>query len=270
MKTRKWFLLLGVFAVFTLTSCDRNIDDADRKQAAKDDLQVDGYFDDMIAESDDVQTMILEDKSGFGNGTKDGSKTYTIVTNPDGSRDITVTFVNFSNPNFPNSRVKNGIVNIHVTGGPDSSTFVRVITFTNFTINNNQITGTITITKVSDYVTTIQLANCMVTFTDGTTYTRTGTKTRTLIDGINTPSIWDNTYEITGSFTGTNRNGNDYTHTIDVALVRVMAYRYFVSGILHIEVGNRDIVIDFGDGTLDNLVDITINGTTYPDIELTH
>jgi hypothetical protein len=270
MKTTKWFLVFTAFAALLLTSCDGNLDDSTRKQAAKDDLQVDGYYDDMVAESDDVQTMILEDKSGLENGSKDGSKTYTIVNNPNGSRDIIVTFINYSNPNFQNSRVKNGIVNIHVTGGPDSSTFVRVITFTNFTINNNQITGTITITKVSDYVTTIRLANCMVTFTDGTTYTRSGNKTRTLTDGYTTSSIWDNVYSITGSFTGTNRAGNDYTHTTDIALVKVMAYRYFVSGIIHIEVGNRDIVIDFGDGTLDNLVDITINGTTYPDIELTH
>lgn len=49
------------------------------------------------------QTLILEDKSGNQNGSKDGSKTYTIVTNPDGSRDITVTFVNYTNLNFANS-----------------------------------------------------------------------------------------------------------------------------------------------------------------------
>jgi hypothetical protein len=31
-----------------------------------------------------------------------------------------------------------------------------------------------------------------------------------------------------------------------------MAYHYIVQGVLHLEIGNRDIVIDFGDGTLDN------------------
>ena len=266
----KWFYLGAFFAAFTLTSCDGHLDDTERKQAVKDDVQADGYYDDLISETDDIQTLILEDKSGNQNGSKDGSKTYTIVANSDGSRDITVTFVNYTNLNFANSHVKNGIVNIHVTGTPDSTVFIRVITFTNFTIDGNQILGTITVTKVSSIVTTIQIANGQIIFTDGTTYTRDGMKTRTQIDGMLTPSIWDNVYQVTGSFTGTNRQGFNYSHEVITPLVRYMSYRYFVSGILELEVGNREIVIDFGDGTLDNLVDITINGTTYPDVPLTH
>ncbi len=266
----KWFYLGALFAALTLSSCDGHLDDTERKQAVKDDVQADGYYDDMISETDDIQALILEDKSGEQNGTKDGSKTYTIVTNPDGSRDITVTFVNYTNLNFANSHVKNGVVNIHVTGTPDSTTFIRVITFTNFTIDGNQVLGTINVTKVSSIITTIQISDGQIIFTDGTTYTRNGMKTRTQIDGLLTPSIWDNVYQVTGTFTGTNRQGFNYFHEVVTPLIRYMSYRYFVSGILELEVGNRDIVIDFGDGTLDNLVDITINGTTYPNVPLTH
>lgn len=66
--------------------------------------------------------------------------------------------------------MKNGIVNIHVTGTPDSTTFIRVITFTNFTIDGNQILGTITVTKVSSIANTIQIANGQIIFTDGIMY----------------------------------------------------------------------------------------------------
>jgi ribonuclease BN (tRNA processing enzyme) len=77
-------------------------------------------------------------------------------------------------------------------------------------------------------------------------------------------------YQVTGTFIGMNRQGLNYSHEVVSPLVRYMSYRYFVSGILELEVGNRDVVIDFGNGTLDNLVDITINGTTYTNVALTH
>ncbi|PKP21896.1 MAG: hypothetical protein CVU02_02010 [Bacteroidetes bacterium HGW-Bacteroidetes-19] len=260
-------ILVAIFATAVFTSCERDQNDDFRKNAARDDIRVDNMMDDIVAEADQFSDFITIDK----NGSKDGSKTFTIVNNPDGSVTVTVTYVNYSNPNFANSHVKNGIINIHIIGAPSDSTFIKFITFNNFTIDNNLITGSITITKTAPFTHTILLTNCMISFTDGTTYTRSGQKTRTQIEGMNTPYlIWDNTYEIVGTFTGTNRNNIAYVHEVTTPLVRKMAYHYIVQGVLHLEIGNRDIVIDFGDGTLDNLVDITINGTTYYDVQLTH
>lgn len=260
-------ILVAFFATAVFTSCDRDQNDEFRKDSAKDDIQVDNLVDDIVAESDEFSDFITIDK----NGSKDGSKTFTIVNNPDGSVTVTVTYVNYSNPNFANSHVKNGIVNIHIIGSPSDSVFIKTITFTNFTIDGNLISGTITITKTAPFTHNILLTNCMISYPDGTTYTRSGQKTRTMIEGMNTPNlIWDNTFEIVGTFTGTNRNNVIYLHEVTTPLVRKMAYHYIVQGVLHLEIGNRDIVIDFGDGTLDNLVDITINGTTYYDVQLTH
>jgi hypothetical protein len=140
------FALVALLATVVFTSCDRDNNDDYRKSAARDDIQVDNIVDDIVAESDEFSNNMEVDK----NGTKDGSKTYTIVTNPDGSTTITVTYVNYTNLNFANSHVKNGVVNIHIIGAPADSTFIKVITFTNFTIDGNQITGTITITKTAN------------------------------------------------------------------------------------------------------------------------
>ena len=81
-----------------------------------------------------------------------------------------------------------------------------MVTFENFTINDNKIEGTKTIEKVENLKYKITLENGKITFTDGTFLTCSYIRYRTMVAGIATPFyIWDDAYTFEGSANGANR-----------------------------------------------------------------
>ncbi|MFN5182853.1 MAG: hypothetical protein ACK5D5_07490, partial [Bacteroidota bacterium] len=95
-------------------------------------------------------------------------------------------------------------------------------------------------------------------------------RTRDWVSG-DTTFMWDDDiYHINGSASGTKANGNTYTSTITNALVRKfdvtnpICKRYFVQGTINHQPADKPLrVIDFGNGTCDNIATITVNGQTY-------
>lgn len=100
-----------------------------------------------------------------------------------------------------------------------------------------------------------------VTFEDGSVYTRTGNRTKEMIDGDD----WeDRVFLVTGSHTTSKSNGATWSCTIQTPLRYEMACRKSipVSGtVLKINNGVES-VIDYGTGECDNLANVTTNGTT--------
>jgi hypothetical protein len=86
---------------------------------------------------------------------------------------------------------------------------------------------------------------------------RSGTKVREWIGGSETTSWGDNVFLITGNWTNTFKDGTVYSSDITQALQREMACRFIVSGTIDIDKGEKVGVIDFGDGTCDNLAIFT-------------
>jgi hypothetical protein len=71
-------------------------------------------------------------------------------------------------------------------------------------------------------------------------------------------------YLITGTANGTNANGKSYTVNITAPLKVKFNCEWIVSGTLEIQVENAPLVIlDYGNGTCDNIATVTINGQTY-------
>ncbi len=76
--------------------------------------------------------------------------------------------------------------------------------------------------------------------------------------------ITDDVYEITGTASGTDRNGHPYTVQTTTPLVVQVGCRYIKSGILVISPENYyDGTVDYGDGECDNQATIEINGQVY-------
>ncbi len=259
---------LMMMAAISFTSCQK--DDGDTTDPLVTTMQegdeVDSYFDETMSEVDEL-TYESDSKSQMDMAVINsmGQGTRTRKTSWEGDIRIdTVTYNNFVNGNARFERVKNGQIIIRTTGHYLGETFIREVSFNNFTINGNLIEGNKRIQKTSQYTYEIQLENGKVTFSDGTTHTRTMTRTRTMVEGYDTPYyIWDDVYTIEGSSTGVNRQGNAYTHQITNALVVRMDCRWIVSGTFNVTVNNNSMSLDYGNGVCDNLATATINGRAY-------
>lgn len=152
---------------------------------------------------------------------------------------------------------KSGKIKIYTT---------QTLTFAAFQKDSTTIDGTVVTTGTTGGSTTIEAKDVRITFADGTSATWDGTLTYTYDKGE--WGKWkDNTIHVTGSWTGTNREGVAYTAVITDDLVFSYVcdkhHRFRpVSGKIEIKVGDVTSVVDYGDGTCDNKYTITSGGVT--------
>lgn len=253
-------LVLGSFT----TSCKKDEVTDPMVTAMQDDDQASELYDEALKEVDEQTFVSTPAKSmaEFAVLMNSGSGTRTIETSFSGDTTIkTITFVDFINGNNENGHIKNGVIIVKILGGPLQETFKRIVLLQNFTIDDIKIEGRKEINKTGDYTYSVVLTNGKVTFTDGTTYTREFTRTRTWVEGYDTAAnIWDDVFSIEGTATGINRKGNAYTHTITSPLVVKNACRWIVEGTIELVAGDKTAILDYGMGDCDNQATITING----------
>lgn len=146
------------------------------------------------------------------------------------------------------------------------------VTFDNYFVNDNQVTGTKTIhndgLNNAGHTSFSVSVNGQIILANGEgTISWTSERTREWIAGESTPNRDDDQYSITGSATGTAANGDQFSATINQPLIRNLApgcRRHFVSGVATMERANRPArVIDYGNGNCDDQATVTVNGVTY-------
>ena len=144
--------------------------------------------------------------------------------------------------------------------------------FNAFYINDLLIEGSKSILKVRandngnpQYTRTVEM---QLTWPDETVATRNGVKVKEWIEGFDTRFPSDNVYEITGNWTTTFRNGNTYSHSIQTPLRRAFVCRFIVSGTVRIDRSNVGGLMDFGDGSCDNLATFTTDDGEVIEITL--
>ena len=263
---RKISLLMVIATALLFASCEKDNESITPliTSIQEDDLAT-SYNDEVENEADELsvdQPTRTMDASAMFVATDNG-RTVVRVVNNDGSITKTVTYTSWTNPNGNQNIVKNGKIVITIVGTPSADIYTCTITFENFTINGAKIEGTRVITKTAQYQFNATCDNGKITFADGKTYTRSYTRTRTWVDGTATPlNVWDDVFEITGTATGINRNGNAYTHTIVNPLRIERTCKYIVSGTITVVVNDKTLSLDYGAGTCDNLATITYNGKT--------
>ena len=157
----------------------------------------------------------------------------------------------------------------------------KTITFENFVVNGHKVSGTRITTNnglndKEQFSYTIELKDGVVEGANGKVVKHEFIRTLTWVEGMGTnfkndgeAGILDDVWEITGNANGVNRNGVAYTAEILTPLRKANACKWITAGELKITSSKyeHDAVINYGDGTCDNLATVTVNGRTK-EIEL--
>lgn len=215
----------------------------------------------------DEQLETLED--GYTGLTADSRSGCVEITleNPWGIFPNTITLDFGDGCTGPKGRTRSGKIIINVSDTLKNPGAVRTLSFEDYFVEEVQVSGSIVRTNEGlnslnqphhSRSTDIQLA-----FPDGKTASWSGVQTATLVEGMDTPFLFDNVFEITGSTSGVNRNGTPFTTTIEDPLVKKVGCPWIVSGIRVLTVNDKTRTLDYGDGSCDNKATVTFaNGMT--------
>ena len=176
----------------------------------------------------------------------------TVLTT--GSRTRTIDFG--QGCELPNGNVLSGIITISHEVDNNPARRMIAVTFDNFHRNDVLIEGTRSIERVvSNDIGNPQstaTVNMQVTWPNGATYSRDGTRIREWIEGVGSGTWTDNVFSITGSVTTTGVLGNTHAATITTALRRELICPFIVSGTVILSRNSASGTLVFGDGSCDN------------------
>lgn len=142
--------------------------------------------------------------------------------------------------------------------------------FENYFVDDNELTGYKNVIRTKNEagnrLSEVTIDGAMILSENEGTISWYAERAREVVEGSDTREKGDDVIEITGFSNGTLADGTIITGEIITPLVRkneLGCFRYFVSGTRKIIKGEEpEITIDYGDGTCDNLAEITQNGVT--------
>lgn len=287
--------LLKIFVIFlfliTYLSCDdENTNDITADQLTSDEAIVNAKID---YANDDIATIaeqLFDNINGstlnyrtIENNTTIFSNCATITRIPafgtalsPGTQVTKTVDFGTSGCTLNNGNVVRGKIIITFTYQPNATSHTVTYTFDNFYHNNIKFEGTKTFTRSMTAATTstaphpivVMQLDMTITMPNGDRYTRVGSRTRELIEGFSTFTYLDNIYRITGSWTTTNQNGNQYTATITEPLMAKMSCiivnkPILSQGIITFVRNNVTSTLNYGNGECDNFAIFTINGVSF-------
>lgn len=269
MKLHSNFALLALCAALTLlTSCrkDETADDQAAMKTSTEALSVQ-------SETEEVESMSYEAMEEAKNAP--GATSYqlqsfpcAVVTHDTAAKTLTISFNQCVGAVY--GVVREGSFVITYTGTPQQAGNSWSIDFNNYSANDNAIDGTLSVTRSGNLsVTTV--ADLTLTKANGDQVTYVGTRTRTWTAGAGTLDLWDDQFSIEGNAAGIDSEGNSYSlNIIDALLLKTEclqdSFYLPVSGIMTLNspAYNFPITVNFGNGSCDNQVTLTIRNRDYP------
>lgn len=230
--------------------------------AASDQAMAMDYFNDML---------VQVDAAASANGLRDMNDACAPVVSFDTLAMPHTMTVDFGAINCTalNGRTRRGVLHVSFTGPYREQGTVITITPQDYYVDDHLVEGSKTVTNMglnSDgdpYFNVV--VDGSITAADGSwTATHHAERVRTWTEGSPTMDLFDDVYLITGGGYGVNHNGLPYTTGITNALRAAMSCPFITQGTLTITPeGLPERTVDFGDGTCDGTITITVNGYTF-------
>lgn len=273
MKTQK-IILAALFAVaIAFTSCRKDEDVAQpdfTNRSATDNATAENMFNDVFKQATDgmenAKQTVEGNRSSYDALNTNASVTidpYDLTTFP---KTITIDFGSV-NEMCNDGNYRRGKVVIVTTGWYRDSGTVITVTPDNYYVNDNLIEGMESLTNnghnTAGNLNYDYFVDGTVTTTDGIIYFHSERNNEWIQGESTILNPWDDVYLVTGSANGTNAEGEDYTMTITSPLRVQVGCHWVTAGILVIQSGNYQLIVDYGDGNCDGLVTVTYNGTDY-------
>lgn len=278
MKTRKLTLGLALAAIVSagiFSSCkkkEKEEKDSDTAGAA-DQSFASSTVNDMTSISDEAAKTysVSSFRTSDASGILAASCASITVDTLAAAKTITVNF-GATNCVCNDGRARRGVLIISFTGRYRDSLNVITVTPQNYYVNDNQVTGSKTITNkghnaAHHLVYEINANIQIIKANSGGTISWQTNRQREWLTGENTLQWNDDIYSITGTASGSTSNGNSFSSNITSPLIRNMSFgcrRHFTQGTLeHTPGGKATRYIDFGNGSCDDQATVTINGNAY-------
>jgi FlaG/FlaF family flagellin (archaellin) len=273
MKLKKIFALLSIPSLFLFAACEKKESEPDPELETTFKLTEDQAISEGI--DDDANVVFFE---AAANGGLIGHRVTQVFqsTNILSCATVTITPQN----SFPRTIVidfgtgctsadgisRKGKINITLSDSVHHPGATAVMTFDNYYTVGFKVEGTITWTNTSTQsgISWLrQITNGRVIEPLGGYYwLHEGTKNVIQTAGANTPlNLLDDVYSVTGSHIVTNPAGKTRTVTIVEALEKKTICHNVSQGKMKIQAQSHFAILDYGDGTCDNIATITIDGT---------
>lgn len=271
----KLFLALSALAVSTFfISCKKDNSSTSGTDEYETTFELSGYeaaSDNLLQDDNDVLNEAAIDKNFMGNNFVNGTSGTTGILS---CATVTVTPLN----GFPktividfgtgctsaNGITRKGKINVTLSDSLRKSGSVAVMTFDNYYVSGFKREGTITWTNTSQpggKSWQRKVENGKITAPNGNYWLHEGIKDIVQTAGVSTPQdLLDDVYSITGNHTITNSAGRTRTSTILTALQKKTICSNIDQGTVKVQGPNHYAIIDFGNGTCDNLATISIDG----------
>jgi hypothetical protein len=275
-----------VTGLIFLASCEDKIDfNTTDSQSVQNEAAVDGYFED----TDDMALTVVSSDQGTVDGSRiEGgriinkslldlrfaceSTTITIDFAADNTSQVphgTIT-VNFGTDGCTDIKgnVRKGKVIVEFKGRRFMPNSTVTTTTDGYSINGVTLEGTRVVTNVTGSTEenpkfNVVVTNGKATWPDNSTATR---EVNRVHEWIRAANPLNDQWNVTGTASGTNRNGKEYEMTITSALVYkrecAISAKVFmaVQGTKELTVNGRLITIDYGTGDCDKIVTISADG----------
>lgn len=286
MSGMKGLATLMVTVLIFLASCEDKIDfNATDTSSVQNEAATDGYFED----TDDMAVTVVSSDQGTLTGARTeagrviskslldlrfacSTTTVTLEFAADNTLDVphgTIT-VDFGTDGCTDAKgnIRKGKVIVEFKGRRFLPNSTITTTTDGYSINGVKLEGTRVVTNISGSTETnpkfsVVLTNGKATWPDNSTATRDVNRVREWIRAANP---LEDQWNVTGTASGTNRNGKEYEMTITSALVYkrecAISAKVFmaVQGTKELTVNGRKITIDYGTGDCDKTVTITADG----------